>query len=93
MSNALLEAMACALPSVATSVGGNCQLVQQGRTGFLVPTEDSDAAAARLLELLDHPALARTMGQEARLLIEEHYSIDAVIQQLTRQYDTLLGRP
>lgn len=90
MSNALLEAMASALPAVATQVGGNCQLVQDGRTGFLTPPEVAEAAANRLLDLLNHPEQARAMGDAARRLVEQEYSTEAVVNSLVRLYDDLL---
>jgi glycosyltransferase involved in cell wall biosynthesis len=92
MSNALLEAMASSLPAVATGVGGNCQLIQDGETGFLTPPEDAGAAAARIVELLENPALAHSLGQAARTLIEREYSADAVVALLMRQYEQLLER-
>ncbi len=89
MSNALLEAMACELPAVATRVGGNTELVQDGRTGFLTPPEDHEAAAARLIDLLNDPVGARQMGEAARGLVAERYSMDAVMRLLVSQYERL----
>ena len=63
LSNALLEAMACAMPSVATELGGNPEVVVQGQTGFLVPSEDPEAVAARILDLLRDPDLRTRMGE------------------------------
>jgi glycosyltransferase involved in cell wall biosynthesis len=93
MSNALLEAMASGLPAVATSVGGNCQLIQDGQTGFLTAPEDARAAADRILELLGNPALAYSLGRAARTLVEREYSADAVVALLVRQYARLLECP
>ena len=90
MSNALLEAMAAGLPVVAAAVGGNCQLIQDGQTGFLTPPEDASAAAERIVDLLDNPGLAHSLGGAARTLIEREYSADAVIKSLMREYERLL---
>lgn len=93
MSNALLEAMASALPAVATGVGGNCQLVEDGETGFLTPVEAAEAAAERILWLLEHPDRARAMGEKARRVVEERYSAATMMRTLAEQYDALLERP
>lgn len=90
MSNALLEAMASGLPAVATSVGGNLQLIEDGRTGFLTAPEDADEAAARILDVLDDAQLAGRLGAAARAMVERQYSAEAVVTLLMRQYDKLL---
>ena len=90
MSNALLEAMASSLPAVATAVGGNCQLVDENSTGFLVPVGDTDAAAGRLLQFLEDPQLARRMGAAARRVVEQRYSLEATMRLLIRHYEALL---
>jgi glycosyltransferase involved in cell wall biosynthesis len=92
MSNALLEAMAASLPSVATAAGGNRQLIRESETGFLVPVEDSTAAAGRISQLLDAPQKALSMGQAARRVVEKEYSVEAVMRVLTGRYETALTR-
>lgn len=51
LSNALLEGISCALPVIATDVGGNSEIVDEGENGFLCPPEDSAHLAERLLTL------------------------------------------
>lgn len=91
MSNALLEAMACGLPSVATAVGGTPEVLSEGRTGHLVASEDHEALAARIAGLLDDPARARSMGMLARSVVEERYSAEGMIGKMVKMYDQLLG--
>jgi len=91
MSNALLEAMACGLPSVATAVGGNSEVLEDGRTGYLVANEDYQAAAARILELLSHPQRAATMGREAKKEVMENFSTRQMVERVVSQYDRLLA--
>jgi glycosyltransferase involved in cell wall biosynthesis len=91
MSNALLEAMACGLPSVATAVGGNPEVLEDGRTGYLVPSENHHAAATRILELLAHPERAAAIGQEARNTAEKTYSAQRMVDAIVSEYDRLLA--
>ena len=91
LSNALLEAMACELPCVATRVGGNSEVVADGKTGYLVATETPEALAASLLTLLhDHP-VARRMGAEGRRIVEENFTTQAMINTVIDSYERLLS--
>jgi glycosyltransferase involved in cell wall biosynthesis len=89
-SNALLEAMACQLPCVATRVGGNPEVIDDGRNGFLIPTEDAEAAAHRIAVLLESDSLAHQMGREARSTIESKFTVKNMMDQLTDLYTSLL---
>ncbi len=89
-SNALLEAMACRLPCVATDIGGNMEAIIDGRNGYLVPVEDAKTAADRVAMLLQSPELARHMGQEARRTIEAQFTMKDMIRKLTQSYMDLL---
>jgi len=91
MSNALLEAMGCGLPCVATAVGGTPEVLEDGRTGYVVPSEDHHAAADRILALLRDPESARTMGSLARVVVAERYSAESMIRNMVGMYDQLLG--
>lgn len=89
-SNALLEAMACRLPCVATCVGGNAEAITDGHNGYIVPVEDPQIAADRLRLLLESPGLATRMGRAARATIESRFTTEHMIRQLTRCYCGLL---
>jgi glycosyltransferase involved in cell wall biosynthesis len=90
--NALLEAMACGVPSVVTRVGGNPEAVNDGENGFLVPSEDHAAAAERLLFLLKDPAKAAEIGAAGRATVETRFSVDGMITQLLDLYAGLMAR-
>lgn len=90
MSNALLEAMACRLPCVATSVGGNPEVIVDDLNGLLVPNEDSTMLAARVLSLLRDPARARQMGEAGRRVVESEFTLHHMAEKLSRLYVDLL---
>ena len=91
-SNALLEAMACGVPPVVTQVGGNPEAIRDGENGFLVPVEDANIAADRILELLRDPARARRMGALAQSTVQARFSANTMIQRLIDLYRELLAK-
>lgn len=72
----LLEAMKFAMPIVATSWRGIPAMVEEGRTGFLVPIRDSQALADRLEHLMSNPGEARCMGQRGRERYLKEYTLE-----------------
>lgn len=91
MSNALLEAMACGLPVVATAVGGNLQLVRPGINGVLVPPHDPGALAEAMLALARDSARRHELGMRARRMILEEFSSLRMIGAYDHLYRGLLG--
>ncbi len=90
-SNALVEAMGCSLPCVATRVGGSGEALAEGASGFLVPSEDDETMADRILSLLRNPQMARRMGKTAREAVEKRFSIAAMMSRLVSLYDEQLA--
>jgi sugar transferase (PEP-CTERM/EpsH1 system associated) len=91
MSNAILEAMATGLPVVATKVGGNPELVEEGRTGTLVPSGDPVAMAGAIRAYLTDPDKARRHGQAGRRRVEAQFSLDAMVEGYLALYDAVLS--
>lgn len=89
---ALLEAMACRRPIVATDVGGNNDVVVHGTTGFLVPVGSPWALADRVNTLLADPALRREFGDAGRQRVEELFSIRATVAATSDLYEHMLVR-
>jgi len=87
------EAMACGLGVIGTDVVGVNEIVVDGETGFLVPSEDHEALATRIVQLLRDEALRRKMGEAGRRRVEEHFSIPRMIEQVVAIYDELLQEP
>lgn len=92
MSNAILEAMAARLPVIATNVGGNAELVEDGQTGFLVPSENSEIAAARIIDLLRQPARLKQMGQAGFLKIQSGFTAQVMANRMAGLYQDLLTK-
>lgn len=91
LSNALLEAMACGLPCVATSVGGNPEVVDDRHTGFLVAAEDVKGSANRIMELLQNPSMRVEMGKQGQLRATRDFSVDSMVSRMAALYDQLLS--
>ncbi|MFB3819672.1 MAG: glycosyltransferase family 4 protein [Candidatus Methylomirabilales bacterium] len=89
-SNALLEAMAAGRAVVATAVGGSLEVVEDGRSGLLVPPEDPAALAAALLALLRAPERARALAEGARKRAEE-FSWERMVDAYEALYREVAG--
>jgi glycosyltransferase involved in cell wall biosynthesis len=89
MPNALLEAMACGLPCVATRVSGSEDIIQHGVNGLLVGSEDYQGMAQALLTLLHDPQLAQKYGQAARETVVRHYSLEQVMDRYVELYQRI----
>jgi glycosyltransferase involved in cell wall biosynthesis len=88
----LLEAMAAALPVVATDVGGNREVVVPGETGFLVPARDPAALARALITLLSDPMRASQLGAAGRARVTTEFALDATVAAYESLYSELLDR-
>jgi glycosyltransferase involved in cell wall biosynthesis len=89
MSNALLEAMAAGVPVIATSVGGNTEIVSQGG-GILVPPHDPPALASAIHGLILNDRQRVMLGREARSVIETAYTTRHMTQRLSDVYRSIL---
>jgi glycosyltransferase involved in cell wall biosynthesis len=89
----LLEAAASALPIVATEVGGTPEIVLEGKTGTLVPSENEEKFATALASLMSAPERERlALGERSREYIEATYGIENVVDQWERLYWEALHR-
>jgi glycosyltransferase involved in cell wall biosynthesis len=89
---AVLEAMAMALPVVASSVGGIPEAVEPGTTGLLVPRDDPDALAAALDEIGRDRQRALRMGAAGRQRVLAEFSMEALTDRYERLYDAVCQR-
>lgn len=83
----VLEALGCGVPVISTRVGSVAETVVEG-VGYLVEPGDAAGMTARLGELLDHPQQARQMGAVGRRLVEDHWSLDGMVEK----YQELIER-
>ena len=90
MPNAVLEAMATALPVVATAVGGTPEIIEHDVSGLLVPPGDVGALAASIEALLENPAKAAAMATAARHRVAESFSIETMVRRTQDLYEELL---
>ncbi len=90
---ALLEAAACAVPAVATRVPGTREVITDGQTGLLAAAGNSLALQEAMTRMMQIPQEERAaMGQRARQLVLDHYSLEAVLDHWERLYTDLLGQ-
>jgi glycosyltransferase involved in cell wall biosynthesis len=94
LGSAMLEAMACGVPVVASAVGGIPQVVADGRTGILVDAGDTPAVAAKVAQIVSDPDLAKRLSEQARTAVAERFDMTATVARLRAVYDDVLnGRP
>lgn len=92
LSNAIMEAMAAGVPCVVTDVGGNKELVIDGKTGFLIPLNDYIMLAEKIIFFMNHPNYTRKMGTKGREFISKEFSVNKMVYNMENVYETLLKK-
>jgi glycosyltransferase involved in cell wall biosynthesis len=85
----MIEAMASGLPVVTPVEGGGPEIIVDGVTGHLFAPGDPDALAAAILDLLSHPDRARTMGVAGRERVQQCFTLDRFVAEMTVLYRSL----
>jgi glycosyltransferase involved in cell wall biosynthesis len=83
----ILEAMALARPVVASAVGGIPEMIEDGRTGILVPPRDPGALAAAIVRVLTDTAYAAALGQAGHDLVNERFCLEFMVRAVESIYD------
>jgi glycosyltransferase involved in cell wall biosynthesis len=91
MSNALLEAMACGLPCIATRVSGSEDIITDGLNGILVESEQPVQMADALRCLIEDTELAQRLGREARVTVVREYQLAQSVERCLALYYQLLA--
>lgn len=86
----LMETMAMGLPIVSTLHSGIPELIENGKSGFLVPERDIDALAEKLNYLIENPKVWKSMSLAGREFVEQNYDIDKLNNRLVKIYKDLL---
>lgn len=90
--NAILEALACGTPVVATAIGGIPEQIEHGQTGFLVPPGDAPSMTRAIIELLDNDDLRERMGKMAAETAQVRFSLDREVDDYLGWYQESLSK-
>lgn len=90
LSGAMRESLLMTVPVIATDVAGNREIVQNGKTGFLVPPDKPGALADWILFMLKDPPQAKKMAEVGRTWVKENASPEKMIENTTSLYQSLL---
>jgi glycosyltransferase involved in cell wall biosynthesis len=83
--------MAAGKPVVATDGGGVPEIVENGKTGILVPMGDIQAMAGAICRIIAEPALAKEMGARARQRVSDHFTADQTARKVEAVYREIVG--
>ena len=84
------ESMAAGKPVIATEVGSSTDMIEDGKTGWIVPPLPIEGVAAKIVQLIRNPSLCAQMGSAARARAEEHFSIAKHVERVQAIYDRLI---
>lgn len=87
----VLEAMASGKPVIVTSLGGQKELVVDGKNGIIVTPADAESLSKAILSLLSDEGLALKMGKEGRRMVEEKFAWGKVSEKIIQLYQNVLS--
>ena len=87
----IIEAQSAGVPVVASSMGGVVDIIEDGKTGLLVPPRDSDAIAKSVVRLLNDKDLVQRFAEAAQEKIKNEYTLDIMSSRTVAVYEEILG--
>jgi len=93
LPKSLIEALAVGRPIVTTDVPGCREVVKDGENGFLVPVKDAQELAIAIQKLINNPKLLTSMGKKGRLMAEQEFSIQKVMDKTLALYSKIGSDP
>jgi glycosyltransferase involved in cell wall biosynthesis len=90
--NTIKEAMATGLPVISTYHAGIPELVEDGKSGFLVKEKDVDGLAYYLDKLVENPELREEMGRRGRKIVIDRFSLERGVEELEKIYESNVKR-
>ncbi len=91
LPRAMLEAMACGTPVLATPVGGIPDIIKDAETGFIMPANSPECIAENVVRALEHPKLDEIVSN-ARKLVEEGYSYEVVVEKYRQMLSEIVAK-
>jgi glycosyltransferase involved in cell wall biosynthesis len=88
----ILEALACETPVVATNVGGIPEILHDNKCGILVPPNNSQKLAEAIQFFLDNRDIRIKFGRQGRMMVQERFSLDSVVEKLSKIYDEAISK-
>ena len=92
LSNSIIEYMACGKPVIVSDTGGTKEIVENDQTGFLITDETTEVIADMITDLLDHEGKRKTIGENARLLIQKNFTADRMGNDFSQLYSEVISR-
>lgn len=88
--NSVCEAQILGVPVVATNVGGTASLIEEGKTGFLIPTNDPYTAAYRIAQIYDDTSLNHHIGLQSRIVALKRHNKNEIVTSLIKTYHEII---